>query len=127
MLHAKNRQEMIKIIVLILIANISTFCFGQDKTIFGTYEYKTRLHLYNPICPKSKLIINPDSTFMFIDCDWLRQDTVIGKCKIETNSVFLLNFGTIKSGIGTKLYYKRGNLFRTKFRRLLNIKYLNKT
>ncbi len=90
---------------------------GQNHHIFGTYESNRKLHLWNPICTKSKLIINSDTTCLIIDCDWNRIDTFVVKSRIDSQTIILIDK---KNEI--KLFYKNAFLFRSKTRRFFNMK-----
>jgi len=107
------------IFLIVSLMFFTKICFGQEKTIFGTYYLNKSLHLFNPLCSKSKLIIKNDSTYTYIDCDWLHQDTLNEKCKINYNIVELLNY---KGNGELKLYYKKGKLYKSKYRRFFNFK-----
>lgn len=96
-------------------------CIGQNKTIYGTYVSNYKLHVWNNICPKSKLIIL-DSTYIFLDCDWNRIDTLKGKCILGYNTITLINFHQKN----IKLYYKKEKLFYSKIRRVFNCVAYNK-
>lgn len=81
--------------------------YGQNGAVYGKFENTHKLHLWNPNCTSSTLEIKRDSTYLYVNCDWLKFDTLIGKCLINNNSIVLLNFASANK----KLFYKKDRLF----------------
>ena len=97
---------------------ISAICSGYNQNIFGTYESIKKLHLWNPLCQKSKLIIYKDSTYTFIDCDWNSFDTIVGNCIIDGQTLVLRNFRNKEM----RLFYKKNSFYFSKTRLFFKLK-----
>ncbi len=102
----------------ILILFVSSICLGQSKNIVGVYESNRKLHLWNSECSKSRLKIDSDSTYTFIDCDWNRFDTIVGYCFIKGQTLLLKNFRNKEM----KLFYKKNSLYHNRTRLFFKLK-----
>jgi len=87
----------------------------KENRIFGEYLLKYKLHVWNSECTRSKLSINSDSTYEFIDCDWSRNDTIIGKCQIESKFIILKEH----KGRNIKYYFKNDRIYATRLNRFI--------
>jgi hypothetical protein len=94
------------------------FCFAQSSDLQGPYELNRKLHLWNPYCDRSQLVLEIDSTYTFVDCDWNAFDTIIGTYSIDKRSISLIS----PENKLKKLYYNgNGDLFNNKTRRFFGL------